>query len=229
MNEADFAPTDVAGVVGWAIETYGERLSLALSLNIEDCVLLHFLSEAANKADITPRVFTLDTGRLPSESYDLLEQLRQRYPLAIDIYTPQHDLVERLYRLKGPNSFYRSIEDRQECCGIRKLEPLARAMVGVDAWMVGLRRAQGPTRADVSRFEITGEVVKLSPLAHLSDEDVQRLARAHEVPMHPLHLRGYPSIGCAPCTRAILPGEPARAGRWWWESPEHKECGLHRR
>jgi phosphoadenosine phosphosulfate reductase len=224
------AAEDVAGLVRWAVERFGDRLALALSLGIEDTILLHLLDEAAGAAGVHPQVFTLDTGRLPVESYEQLERLRDRYHLPITTYFPQAAAVEGLYVRKGPLSFYNSVEDRKECCQIRKVEPLARALAGAEAWMTGLRRAQGPTRAELPRIERDPEGrTKLSPLVHLSDEATWALAERLDVPVHPLHRRGYPSIGCAPCTRAIEPGESARAGRWWWEDPSLKECGIHTR
>jgi phosphoadenosine phosphosulfate reductase len=174
-------------------------------------------------------VFTLDTGRLPNESYEQLDRLRGQYRLPIAVYFPRAEVIEDLYRRKGPLSFYDSVDNRKECCAIRKIEPLGRALSGMTAWMTGLRRAQGPTRTETARVEREGALYKLSPLAHLTDEETWALAKSLDVPVHPLHQKGYPSIGCAPCTRAVQPGEPARAGRWWWEDPSLKECGIHTR
>ena len=227
--EERFSRTDVAGLVQASLEEFGDRLALALSLAVEDTILLHLLDEAAARAKVRPRVFTLDTGRLPNESYEQLERLRDRYRLPIEAYFPQASAVEDLYRRKGPSSFYESIDNRKECCAIRKVEPLGRALAGMSAWMTGLRRAQGPTRAEIPRVEREGALYKVSPLAHLSDEETWALAKSLDVPVHPLHKKGYPSIGCAPCTRAVKEGEPARAGRWWWEDPSLKECGIHTR
>jgi phosphoadenosine phosphosulfate reductase len=222
--------SDVAGFVLAVVDHFGDRLALAHSLAIEDTVLLHHLADAARRTAKRPRVFTLDTGRLPEESYQQLERLRDRYPLPIEVVFPQAAAVEALYRRKGPFSFFESVEERKGCCAIRKLEPLARALVGADAWMVGLRRAQSPTREQIERVEREPRGrYKLSPLAHVSDEEIWADAERLDVPVHALHRRGYPSIGCAPCTRAVAPGESMRAGRWWWEDPEHKECGLHTR
>jgi phosphoadenosine phosphosulfate reductase len=228
-TEAGFPRDDVRGVVAWAAARFGARLTLALSLGVEDTVLLHLLSEQPVGPHGRPRVFTLDTGRLPPESYEQLERLRDRYPLPIEVYFPQHAAVEALYREKGPFSFYESVEARKACCAIRKVEPLSRALAGTDAWLTGLRRAQGPTRTNVARLEREGQRLKVSPLAHLSDDDIWKLATELDVPVHALHRRGYPSIGCAPCTRAVKPGEPSRSGRWWWEDPTLAECGIHER
>jgi phosphoadenosine phosphosulfate reductase len=197
---------------------------------VEDTILLHLLDAAAASRSLHPRVFTLDTGRLPTESYEQLERLRDRYRLPIEIYFPQATAVEQLYQLKGPLSFYNSVADRKECCAIRKVEPLGRALAGAEAWLTGLRRAQGETRAELNRIEREPDGrYKLNPLAHFSDDELWALARSLDVPIHSLHLRGYPSIGCAPCTRAVQPGEPIRMGRWWWEDPDQKECGIHTR
>lgn len=228
--DAELPPLEAAALVRRAVERHGEGLVLALSLSVEDTLLLDLLAEAAGALGARPRVVTLDTGRLPEESYTLIEQLRERYPLPIEVYFPAAAAVEALYRQRGPLSFYRSIEDREACCAVRKIEPLGRALAGASAWMVGLRRAHGPTRVAIERVErdaAHGGIVKLSPLAHFSDDELWSLARQREVLVHALHGRGYPSIGCAPCTRAIAPGEPMRAGRWWWEDPAHKECGIH--
>lgn len=229
--EGRLADHDVRGLIKWAVDRFGDRLILANSLSIEDTILHHLLDEASRTGP-RPRVFTLDTGRLPPESYEQLERLRDRYALPIATYFPRAEGVERLYQIKGPLSFYNSVDDRKECCALRKVEPLARALAGAEAWMVGLRREHSPTRAEVPRVErdaSQGGLWKLSPLAHLGDDETWALARELDVPVHPLHQRGYPSIGCAPCTRAVQPGEPVRAGRWWWEDPSLKECGLHAR
>lgn len=230
LSRIDAAAPDAVAVVGWAVERFRSKLALALGLGIEDTLLLHLVAEAAATlpAHEHPRAFVLDTGRLPEESYQLLEAARGRYAIPIEVYFPDASAVEALYRTAGPLSFYASVEARRHCCHIRKVEPLARALVGAEAWMTGLRRAQSPTRGTVDRLEVDERgLVKVNPLAHLSDDDTWALAATHDVLVHPLHRRGYPSIGCAPCTRAVQPGEPSRAGRWWWEDPTHKECGLH--
>jgi phosphoadenosine phosphosulfate reductase len=227
--DADLDDRDVRGLLARAVERHGARLTLALSLGIEDTILLHLLDELAEERGVAPRVFTLDTGRLPGESYEHLERLRDRYRLPIEVYFPKADAVEALYRERGPLSFYESVDERKRCCAIRKVEPLSRALTGIDAWVTGLRRAHGPTRSDVARVEDDAGRTKLSPLVHFSDDEVWALATKLDVPVHALHRRGYPSIGCAPCTRAVAPGEPSRSGRWWWEDASLKECGLHGR
>ncbi len=223
---------DAERLVARAVERFGDGLTLALSLGIEDTILLHYLDAAARVRGVRPRVFTLDTGRLPKESYEQLDRLRGRYELPIETYFPEAAAVEGLYRQKGPLSFYDSVENRKECCAIRKVEPLDRALRGATAWLTGLRRVHGPTRAELPRVEPDAarpSLVKISPLVHFTDEQTWALAGKLEVPVHALHHAGYPSIGCEPCTRAVQPGEPPRAGRWWWEDESLRECGLHTR
>ncbi len=200
---------------------------LASSFGAEDMVLTDLIARHA----LPIRIFTLDTGRLPEETYALIDRTRERYGLPIDIYTPDTRALQHFVRENGQNAFYRSVELRKACCAVRKTEPLARALVAKGAWITGLRRSQSVTRSDVAveEFDAAHGLPKFNPLADWSDDDVWRYIRTHGVPYNALHDRGYPSIGCAPCTRAVAPGEDIRAGRWWWEHPEHKECGLHRR
>jgi phosphoadenosine phosphosulfate reductase len=219
-------------VLRYALSTFGADLRIACSFGVEDMVVLHESVRIGADVGIAPRVFLLDTGRLHQETYDLLDRARDRYGIEIEAYAADTLRVEDLVRRKGPNSFYRSIEDRRECCHVRKVEPLGRALAGAKAWVTGLRREQSQTREELRVVEVdapNGGLLKLSPLARWTEADVWAFARANRVPTHALHARGYPSIGCAPCTRAVAEGESARAGRWWWESPEHKECGLHPR
>jgi phosphoadenosine phosphosulfate reductase len=225
------ADRDVIGALRWGLATYGGDLRIACSLSVEDCLLVDIAAELSRELAVTPTVFVLDTGRLHAESYETLERLRNAYRLPIQIYFPRHDLLEPLLATRGSFSFRESIEARKECCTIRKVEPLSRALHGAGAWVSGLRRAQSVTRSSLERIEIDSNsgLLKLSPLAWLSDAEVWALAESRGVVIHPLHRLGFPSIGCAPCTRAIRPGEDPRAGRWWWEDPEHKECGIHRR
>ncbi len=176
-------------------------------------------------------VFTLDTGRLPGETYSLIDRVRDHYGVAVNVWYPDAGALQAYVRDNGVNAFYRSIDARIACCAVRKTEPLARALAGKDAWVTGLRRAQAPTRAVIAAEEADPArgITKFNPLVDWSDEDVKSYIRAHDVPYNALHDQGYPSIGCAPCTRAVLPGESIRAGRWWWEHAETRECGLHRR
>jgi phosphoadenosine phosphosulfate reductase len=227
---ADASPADL---FTWALGRFGRKLAIASSFSIEDCVVIDIASKRARALSMPAdgvRVFALDTGRLPDETYMTAERVRMKYGIEIEWLFPQREAVETLIRLKGLYSFRDSLDDRKECCGIRKVEPLARALAGRDAWMTGLRNEQSVTRTDTPELEIDrvhGGIAKLNPVVRWSTADVRAYANEHRVPIHPLHDRGYPSIGCAPCTRAIQPGEHPRAGRWWWEDPENKECGIH--
>jgi len=206
------------------------RAILACSLGIEDTVLLHILSAEAGKLGLKPRGFVLDTGRLPEECYAALEDCRQKYGDVLEIFFPEAQAVEKLVRAKGPYSFYESVENRKECCRIRKVEPLKRALSGSLAWITGLRREQSVTRADTPLFELDethGGILKVNPLSNWTEKMVYDYAAANNVPVNSLHRKGFPSIGCEPCTRAVEPGEDVRAGRWWWENAAQKECGLH--
>jgi phosphoadenosine phosphosulfate reductase len=199
---------------------------LANSLGAEDMVLTDLLADM----QLPIGVFSLDTGRLPAETYDLLDRLRERYPtLTLQVYYPQAAALEDWVGRHGVNAFYKSVELRQACCALRKVEPLARALAGRKAWITGMRRAQSVTRTAIepSAHDPDHNLMKFSPLADWSEQDVWHYIRSHNVPYNALHDRHYPSIGCAPCTRAISVGEDLRAGRWWWENPENKECGLH--
>ena len=215
-------------ILHWAVETYGTTLSLACSFGAEDVVLIDKLVKIQPQA----RIFVLDTGRLHQETYDVMERCRLRYGINFEVFTPNTAALQDLIRLKGPSSFRDSIDNRKECCGIRKVEPLRRALAGQTAWITGLRRQQSVTRVSLPKVESDaahGGITKINPLADWTEEQVWEYIRANKVPYNALHDKGFPSIGCAPCTRAIQPGEDVRAGRWWWESPEHKECGLHSR
>lgn len=217
-------------VVEAALRLSPERTVLACSLGIEDTVLVHMAVKAAGRIGTKARGFVLDTGRLPEECYGTLEDVRQKYGSVLEIYFPDAARVEGLVRAKGPYSFYESIENRKECCHIRKVEPLRRALAGQDGWITGLRKEQSVTRADTPLFEIDethGGILKVNPLAEWTEKMVYDYAAANNVPVNPLHRKGFPSIGCEPCTRAVQPGEDVRAGRWWWENPAQKECGLH--
>ena len=199
--------------------------AFATSLGAEDQVLTDLIARSGAKIDI----FTLDTGRLPEETYRVIEDVRERYGIAIRPYAPERADVEAYVHSHGPNAFYGSIELRKECCRIRKLVPLNHALVGKKAWLTGLRREQSVTRADlgVREWDADHKLDKFNPLIDWTLDDVWNYIRRHNVPYNVLHDQGYPSLGCAPCTRAITIGEDIRAGRWWWENPETKECGLH--
>ncbi len=213
-----------------ALVQHGDGLRVACSLGVEDMIVVHEIARAAASVGGRPRVFLLDTGRLPEESHTLLDAAKQKYAIDIEVHLPDAIAVERLVRRQGANGFYDSVQARRACCEARKLGPLARALEGATAWVTGLRREQSPTRSDLPVSEIDDRgLIKLAPLAHWTTEQVWAFAKEHQVLIHALHSRGYTSIGCAPCTRATKPDEPLRAGRWWWEAPEHKECGLHSR
>ena len=201
--------------------------ALASSFGAEDMVLTDLIARHALPIEI----LTLDTGRLPDETHAQIDRVRERYGLAIRVLHPDAAALEAFVAANGSNAFYRSVELRQACCAIRKSIPLARGLAGMRGWITGQRRAQSITRAElaVEEFDAERGLPKFNPLADWSEADVWHYLRANAVPYHPLHDQGYPSIGCAPCTRAIEPGEDQRAGRWWWEQPEHRECGLHRR
>ena len=203
--------------------------TLASSLGVEDMVLTDLICKHAPGIEI----FTLDTGRLPEETYALIHALRQRYGLEIRTYAPDTQAIEDFVRSKGPNAFYESVELRKSCCHIRKVEPLRRALSGKRAWITGLRHQQSHTRQDIplSEWDVEHKLQKFNPLIEWTSQEVWDYVRAFDVPYNALHDKGYPSIGCAPCTRAITAGEDIRAGRWWWEHEDlvGKECGLHER
>lgn len=206
---------------------FGNRIAFASSLGYEDQVITHMI--AANKLPIS--VFTLDTGRLFPETYDLISATNARYKMKIQVFFPENKRVEKMVNEKGINLFYDSIENRKQCCGVRKTEPLARALNGLDAWITGLRRAQSVTRTDmkVVEWDQMHGIIKVNPLIEWTEDAIKDFVTMNKVPYNTLHEKGFPSIGCQPCTRAVLPGEDIRAGRWWWENPEQKECGLHKR
>jgi phosphoadenosine phosphosulfate reductase len=211
----------------WGLERFGERLALSSAFQEGDCALL----DMAYAIDPEVRVFSIDTGRLPQETFDLVEQLHDRYPgLRLELVSPDGGHVQRLVDRHGPNLFRRSVEQRLLCCNVRKVQPLTRVLAGLDAWVTGLRRDQWASRSDIRKIEIDhdhGAIAKLNPLAEWTEDEVWEYLRERGVPVHPLYEQGYTSIGCAPCTRAIAPGEPTRSGRWWWETDAPKECGMH--
>ena len=186
--------------------------------------------DIASKLPAQPRVFTIDTGRLPQETYDLVDAVPDRYGVEVEVYHPDHEDLTQFVGREGVNPFYRSVELRLRCCEIRKVGPLNRALAGYDAWITGLRRTQNATRASVAKVELDaahGGMVKLNPLADWDYERVWQYIRDNDVPYNRLYDQGYTSIGCAPCTRPIQPGEDLRAGRWWWENGVPSECGIH--
>ena len=201
------------------------RAVFTTSLGLEDQVLTSII--AATNAEL--RVVTLDTGRLFAETVELIGQTEARYGLSIEVFKPWKDEVDGFVALYGMNGFYDSVEARHACCHARKLQPLGRALADADIWVTGLRRGQSGNRANapLAEWDVDRSLLKVNPLADQSLDALQARAAADDVPVNPLHARGFPSIGCEPCTRAIKPGEPERAGRWWWEQDERRECGLH--
>ncbi len=214
-----------AEIIKLSFEEFEKRVNFASSLGEEDQVITDMISKVAPAIEI----FTLDTGRLHQETYDLLSKTQKRYKLSFKIYYPDTAAVEKMVKEKGINLFYESIENRKLCCGIRKVVPLQRALKNVDAWICGLRREQSVTRKDIDLFEWdeANEKIKISPLVDWTLDDVHKYIKENNVDVNALHAKGFISIGCAPCTRAVRPGEDIRAGRWWWERPDQKECGLH--
>jgi phosphoadenosine phosphosulfate reductase len=200
-------------------------VTFANSLGAEDMVLTDLISKY--QPDI--KMFSLDTGRLPPETYDLMQAVRAQYPVPLQIFFPNAGQIEEYVAQNGVNGFYDSVELRKNCCHIRKVEPLRRALSGNRAWITGMRREQAPTRGSlqVSVFDADNGLQKFNPLLDWSNAEVWKYLKQHEVPYNKLHDHFYPSIGCAPCTRAITPGEDIRSGRWWWEDAQNKECGLH--
>lgn len=226
------AGLSTAQLIPWAFRTFGTGLSFASSLGAEDQVLLALLDESLGTLGLPSyalEVFTLDTGRLHQETLDLLAENRKRFRVPIRVYFPDTAGVESLVATQGVNGFYDSLENRKSCCQVRKILPLKRALAGRTGWMTGQRRDQSVTRGklEVVEWDEGNRLYKLNPLADWSNDQVWEFIRSRNLPYNALHDQGFPSIGCAPCTRAVKPGEDLRAGRWWWEQPEHKECGLH--
>ncbi len=233
FNQAEEADTlaelehrSASEVLAWAVERFGSRLGLCSSFQAEGCVLI----DLAVRLDPSIRVFTIDTGRLMAESYELIERMRERYRVEIESFAPDTEALERMVSRHGPNLFYRDVELRLLCCQVRKVLPLRRALGNFSAWATGLRREQWATRAQVRKAAIDhqhGGIVKLAPLADWSETQVWEYIAAHNVPYNPLYDRGFKSIGCAPCTRPVAPTDHPRQGRWWWENNAAKECGMH--
>jgi phosphoadenosine phosphosulfate reductase len=221
----DSTPADILRI---GIKGACGPVSLACSFSVEDVVII----DMAMESGLPIGIFALDTGRLNEETYEVADAIVDRYRMKIDWFFPRHEAVEALLDEKGTFSFRESLENRHECCHIRKVEPLGRALKGLGGWITGLRREQSVTRMALAPLEIdevNGGILKINPLLEWNESRVWEYARAKQIPTNRLHKQGYPSIGCAPCTRPVAPSEHPRAGRWWWENPEHKECGLHRR
>lgn len=223
--DLQFAKSSAEEVLDYFTREYSGDVVFSSSLGAEDQVITHMLwSEKAET-----RIITLDTGRLFQECYDLIDKVAERYGRRIEVYFPDKEKVEQMVNENGLNLFYKSIENRKNCCHIRKTEPLSRALQGIRVWITGIRRDQAITRYSTPMVEWNEQykLLKINPLRDWDIEKVWEYIRKHEVSYNKLHDQGYPSIGCAPCTRAIAQGEDIRAGRWWWENPESKECGIH--
>lgn len=217
----DIAPQEGLQLISSAISGSAK---LSTSFGLEDQVITHMI--ATGRLNLS--IFTIDTGRLFQETYDVFELTRNQYGVTIQVFYPNQSSVEQLITAKGPNSFYHSVENRKECCSIRKVEPLNRALSDATFWITGIRAEQSANRQQMTSVEWDDQhqVIKYHPLFHWSQQQVDEYIHLHNVPINTLHRKGYPSIGCAPCTRAVAEGEDPRSGRWWWEGSA-KECGLH--
>ncbi|OAV67055.1 Phosphoadenosine phosphosulfate reductase [Bacteroidales bacterium Barb7] len=224
---ARFAGKSPEELLAFFLNEYRGRIALASSLGLEDQVLTDMIL----KTDSGAKIFTIDTGRLFPETYSLIDRTNLKYNTRLDVYFPRHEPVEAYVKQNGINGFYESVDKRKECCKVRKIEPLLRALSSLDVWICGLRQEQSVTRTGVQAVEWDegNQLIKVNPLVQWSEQDVWDYIKANQVPYNKLHTKGFPSIGCQPCTRAVQADEDIRAGRWWWENPEHKECGLHRR
>jgi len=224
LNEK-FSNKSPEEVLRFFLSEYKHRIALASSLGAEDQVLTKMIAEI----DPETQIFTLDTGRVFPETYDLMSRTNEKYGIKLKVYFPDSGSVEKMVNEKGINLFYKSVENRKLCCGIRKIEPLKRAFEGLDVWICGLRKDQSVTRffTKMVEWDENNGLIKVNPLLNWSEKQVWSYVKENEVPYNDLHDKGFPSIGCQPCTRAVNPGEDIRAGRWWWELPEQKECGLH--
>ena len=223
----EFEGAEPQELLAWALERFSPRIGLSTAFQVDGVALL----DMAYELDEEIHVFSVDTGRMPAETHELIERLRARYPrMRLALLSPEARQLQRMVGRHGPNLFYESVEKRLVCCNVRKVQPLTRHLAGLDAWITGLRRDQWASRTDIRKIEIDhdhGAIVKLNPLAEWTEDEVWDYVRDNDVPVHPLYAQGYTSIGCAPCTRPIAEGEPMRAGRWWWESGAPKECGIH--
>lgn len=226
LNEVKSAVAGLSPTEGlkWLGEQFGSTARFSTSLGLEDQVISYWIGTQ----QLPIEVFSLDTGRLFQETYDVLQLTRTKYKLPIKVYYPDAAQVEQMVFTKGPNSFYESVENRKECCFIRKVVPLKRALAGAKIWVTGIRADQSTNRQSMNfvEWDDAHQLIKYNPLLHWSFEDVEKFVKENNIPVNALHKKGFPSIGCAPCTRAIAPGEDIRAGRWYWETSA-KECGLH--
>jgi phosphoadenosine phosphosulfate reductase len=215
------------GVIAFFLQHFGDRIVLSTSLGLEDQVLTEMVLRQRRNVE----VFTLDTGRLFPETYDLIARTNKYFGIRMKTYFPDPAEVEKMVAEKGINLFYDSVENRKRCCGIRKVAQLPRAFAGKEAWICGLRKDQSVSRFfnKLVEWDANNRLVKINPLIHWTEKEVWHYIKSHNIPYNVLHDNGFPSIGCEPCTRAVEAGEDIRAGRWWWENELHKECGLHKR
>ncbi|MBR1992049.1 MAG: phosphoadenylyl-sulfate reductase [Bacteroidales bacterium] len=222
-----FATQSAMEVLAYCLQRFHGHIALSSSLGLEDQVLTDMIC----KIDKSTRIFTLDTGRLFPETYLLLDRTNLRYGIKMEVLFPDREAVEALMKECGINCFYDSVENRKRCCKVRKIDSLMRAFEHLDCWICGLRHEQSVTRKDVQiiEYDKVNGLIKVNPLVNWSEEEVKKYIRENQVPYNKLHDEGFPSIGCQPCTRAVKPGEDIRSGRWWWEDPDHRECGLHQR
>jgi phosphoadenosine phosphosulfate reductase len=223
----EFEGAEPQELLEWAFERFSPKIALSTAFQIDGVALI----DMAYEIDPDVKVFSVDTGRLPQETFDLIENLRERYPgLDLDLLSPDADLVSRMVGKHGPNLFYERVDLRLLCCQVRKVLPLTRYLAGLDAWVTGLRRDQWASRAEIRKVEIDhdhGAIVKLNPLAEWTEDEVWDYVRERGIPYHGLYDEGYTSIGCASCTRPVSNGQATREGRWWWETNAPKECGIH--
>lgn len=221
-----FANAEAKEILEYFVKEYGKDAAISSSLGAEDQVLTDMVLKIDKE---NANIFTLDTGRLHPETYDVMDATNLKYGIKLEVFFPKNEDVEKLYETQGINGHFESIENRKNCCGIRKMEPLKRALAPLKVWITGLRAAQSVTRTDmpVVEFDDNFKVIKVNPLINWSEDDIWDYIKSNNVPYNKLHDQGFPSIGCAPCTRAVAKGADIRSGRWWWENPEHKECGLH--
>ena len=213
-------------VLSWALDRFGRELAICSSFQAEGCALI----DMAHRIDPGVRVFTIDTGRTPQETYDLIDKVRVRYGIRVETFMPDTEVVQKMVTRHGNNLFHQDVNLRLLCCQVRKVLPLRRALMNYSAWVTGLRRDQWATRSNIRKIEVDhdhGGIIKIAPLADWTDEEVWDYIRANDVPYNSLYDKGYHSIGCAPCTRAVGEGQDPRSGRWWWETGAPKECGMH--
>lgn len=226
LNER-FSGKPAEEVLGYFLKEYKGEIGLSSSLSYEDQALTHIICGI----DKTAKIFTLDTGRFFPETYSLIDLTNMIYGIKLQVYFPDYHKVEEMVGKHGINLFYDSIENRHLCCQIRKIEPLKRALKGLKVWVTGLRRQQSVTRKDMKlvEWDENDQIIKLNPLIDWTEDQVKDFVKANHIPYNKLHDKGFPSIGCQPCTRAVAPGDDIRSGRWWWEDPDKRECGLHKR